>query len=726
MPERQITLTAVGEQGASTKTVRDESDGSVWWTPGDAISVFSPTNNKFVCNATEKTRTASFSGSISGQDVYSNDIKVGEIVNASGVGVVAWISDDGGAALLVSVSELQGKNWTTSNDWCSSYGDGWRMPTIDELTLIHGNFSAINAGLKSSGYTQLTTADKCYWSSTVNPTNSNYYYRERVHDGTIFTNKGNDESVSSTANYTRAVKTVLLNSFSSNPEPSYTGLYPYDETASFDGSSVTMTLVDTQTATPGSFSFGLFPAIGKSDGSRIQFYNICGGIRFSVTKSGIRRAVLRGNNGEKIAGKVKVGFSSSGLPEVKKVVNGVDHIVLEVPEDGSFIVGQNYYFVVPPTSFVNGFTIYFDSSDGIGVYNRSVSTDIKRSVISGLKDVDISVSSYTVGDAFPASDVFNPSQGGGVVAWVSNDKSMVLLVSASELRGKNWTASNDWCNSYGDGWRMPRINELTLIHENFSAINAGLKSSGYTQLSNTEYWSSTVNTTNSRCYYRERLNDGIVFTNAGSHEDISSTANYTRAVKLLNYNDFVDLGLSVCWARNNVGSRVQWDAGEWRYAWGDIKPLSYADWSMYKWCDGEINTFTKYCDNKYKGEVDNKTVLEKNDDAAFIEWGANWRMPTKDEFQELVDNCEWVWTNGGYFVISKKNGNSIFLPAGGIKKYQNKLDKYYEEGHYWSSTLKTSKNEEAFDLFFDSSHVTLTHSSIRYYGQNIRPVCPRD
>ena len=264
------------------------------------------------------------------------------------------------------------------------------MPTIDELTLIHGNFSAINAGLKSSGYTQLTTANKCYWSSTVNPNNSNYYYRERVYDGAIFRNAGNDENASSTANYTRAVKSLLLQG-ATEDTPSYMGLYPYDATSFFDGSYVTMTVKSTQTATPGTFAPGSFPALGKTEGSYIHFYNICGGVRFSVTKSGIRRAVLKGNNGEKIAGKVKVGFSDSGLPEVKEVVDGVDCIVLEAPEGESFEVGKNYFFVIIPTVFENGFRITFTIQEETGTYTRSDEVLVKRSVFSGLKDVDKAV-----------------------------------------------------------------------------------------------------------------------------------------------------------------------------------------------------------------------------------------------------------------------------------------------------------------------------------------------
>ena len=608
LPERQITLIAVGEQDTSTKTVRDESDGSVWWTPGDAISVFSPTNNKLVCNATENSRTASFSGSI--QDTSSNNTNVGEIVNASGIGVVAWVSDDGKTALLLSASELQGKNWTTSNDWCGSYGDGWRMPTIDELTLIHGNFSAINAGLKSSGYTQLTTANKCYWSSTVNPTNSNYYYRERVHDGTIFTSTGGDEKVSSTANYTRAVKTVLLNSTSLNSEPSYTGLYPYDKNATFDGSSVTMTVIGTQTATPGSFATGLFPALGKSEGSYIKFYNICGGLRFSVTKEGIHTIELKGNNGEIIAGKIKVGFSSDGVPEVKEVLEGSETICLKAPDDGCFEIGKNYYFVVLPTLFTNGFTLTFSNQTSTGKYNRTAQTAVKRSVFSGLSNVD-----------------------GNVV---------------------------------------------------------------------------------------------------------------------IGNNDAVDLGLSVKWASYNLGAESPEGYGDY-YAWGETEPYyenGYAqsdsplwkdgkgnygyEWPTYKWGTGTnsyLGPYIKYNTNSRYGEIDNKTVLDLDDDAANVTLGAGWRLPTAQEINELknANNCNWTWTeiNGvkGMKITSKKSGYEdkwIFLPASG-NRTGTSISGLNNSGAYWSSSLHNNYPSNAYSINFSSS-ISSENNNGRCNGRSIRPV----
>ncbi|MBR5531681.1 MAG: hypothetical protein IKU59_00005, partial [Bacteroidales bacterium] len=108
-------------------------------------------------------------------------------------------------------------------------------------------------------------------------------------------------------------------------------------------------------------------------------------------------------------------------------------------------------------------------------------------------------------------------------------------------------------------------------------------------------------------------------------------------------------------------------------------------------------------------------------------WGGNWRMPTKAEQDELrnTDNCTWEWTtlNGveGYKVISKKNGNSIFLPAAGVRS-DDDLYNAGSNGYYWSSSLLTSSSDYAYDLYFDSDYVDCDYYG-RCSGQSVRPVC---
>ena len=189
-------------------------------------------------------------------------------------------------------------------------------------------------------------------------------------------------------------------------------------------------------------------------------------------------------------------------------------------------------------------------------------------------------------------------------------------------------------------------------------------------------------------------------------------------------HEYVDLGLSVKWATCNMGASSPEEYGD-HYAWGETETESTYDWNTYKWCKGSKNTLTKYCTDSDYGTVDNKTVLDPEDDVAHVKWGGNWRMPTDAEIKELRENCIWKWTtqNGknGYKVTSKKNGNSIFLPAAGCRS-DSSLSDAGSGGYYWSSSLISSYPYYAYYVYFDSSYVNRYY--YRYYGLSVRPVCP--
>ena len=192
-----------------------------------------------------------------------------------------------------------------------------------------------------------------------------------------------------------------------------------------------------------------------------------------------------------------------------------------------------------------------------------------------------------------------------------------------------------------------------------------------------------------------------------------------------NGHEYVDLGLSVKWATCNVGANKPEDYGDY-FAWGETEPKTTYDWSTYKWCNGSDMTLTKYNTNSDYGIVDNKTTLELSDDAAQVNWGGSWRIPTDAELLELRDQCTWTWTiqNGvkGYKVTSKKNGNSIFLPAAG---YRRDSSLYYAGslGYYWSSSLHAYYTSDAYCLYFNSSLVDWGNSSRDNNGHSVRPVC---
>ena len=205
---------------------------------------------------------------------------------------------------------------------------------------------------------------------------------------------------------------------------------------------------------------------------------------------------------------------------------------------------------------------------------------------------------------------------------------------------------------------------------------------------------------------------------------------------------YVDLGLSVKWAKCNLGASKPSDYGDY-YAWGETEPKTDFAWENYNWMQAgkdDWQYITKYtiADGKTEGIWydsggnfigDNKTTLDAADDAATANLDSPWRMPTADEFKELFDNCTWTKTTQdgvkGYEVKSKKNGNSIFLPAAGILGFHASYT-VGREGHYWSSSLSAvgSASARSLRFYFYLNYQPHWENSSRDCGFPVRPVRP--
>ncbi|MBQ9362655.1 MAG: hypothetical protein IJT97_04440 [Bacteroidaceae bacterium] len=190
-----------------------------------------------------------------------------------------------------------------------------------------------------------------------------------------------------------------------------------------------------------------------------------------------------------------------------------------------------------------------------------------------------------------------------------------------------------------------------------------------------------------------------------------------------NGHEWVDLGLSVKWATMNIGANSPEDYGGY-FAWGETSTKSTYSWSTYKW--GSYSPLAKYCTDSSFGTVDNKTKLELEDDAARANWGGSWRMPTDAEMTELRTKCTWDWTsqNGvNGCKVTGPNGNSIFLPAAGIRDY-GRLSNAGSVGNYWSSSLDTDFNCDAYGLHGYSDDFNVIGLGSRCIGHPVRAVCP--
>ena len=192
-------------------------------------------------------------------------------------------------------------------------------------------------------------------------------------------------------------------------------------------------------------------------------------------------------------------------------------------------------------------------------------------------------------------------------------------------------------------------------------------------------------------------------------------------------HEWVDLGLpsGTLWATCNVGASSPEQYGTY-FAWGETAPKGYYDWSTYKWCNGSDASLTKYCTSGsygYKSFVDNKTELDPEDDAAYVNWGPSWRMPTPQQQNELRNNCSSTWTtvNGvSGRLFTGPNGNTLFLPAAG-DRYNSSVNFAGSNGLYWSRLLISIRPNCAHYLDFGSSW-DYWHGESRCYGRTVRAV----
>jgi hypothetical protein len=191
---------------------------------------------------------------------------------------------------------------------------------------------------------------------------------------------------------------------------------------------------------------------------------------------------------------------------------------------------------------------------------------------------------------------------------------------------------------------------------------------------------------------------------------------------------YVDLGLpsGTLWATCNIGATASEDYGDY-FAWGETQPKDTYNWSNYQYCMGSYNTLTKYCYNSSCGNngfTDNLYLLQSDDDAATINWGSDWRMPTQYEWMELYYNTTVTWTtqsgvNGRLFTAS--NGNSLFLPAAGFRS-NDELTDAGDWGYYSSSSLSTAYPYYSWGFRFDSGNYDMGNRRSRGYGQIVRAV----
>ena len=208
-----------------------------------------------------------------------------------------------------------------------------------------------------------------------------------------------------------------------------------------------------------------------------------------------------------------------------------------------------------------------------------------------------------------------------------------------------------------------------------------------------------------------RFNLGCVLESGAVYRmTISKNTEVVTGLKYgtINGHKYVDLGLpsGLKWATCNVGADSPEEYGDY-YAWGEVETKS------------EYTKDNSKTRDKSMSDISGNSIY----DVAQAKWGGSWRLPTKKEMEELIKECKWKWTtqNGinGYKVTGP-NGNSIFLPAAGVRRGSS-LESAGEYGNFWSSAPYESYDYRAYDLDFDSSTHTVDWL-YRHDGRSVRPV----
>ena len=190
---------------------------------------------------------------------------------------------------------------------------------------------------------------------------------------------------------------------------------------------------------------------------------------------------------------------------------------------------------------------------------------------------------------------------------------------------------------------------------------------------------------------------------------------------------YVDLGLpsGTLWATCNVGAKRPSDFGLY-FQWGDTKGYTKEqigkdegqkkfDLDDYKW--GKYLNFTKYTLPSDR--------LELVDDAANVNMGGDWHIPTPEQIQELLDCTTNKWMkcngrNGRMFTSKKDRSKFIFIPAAGIVLSGS----IYDSGNFasiWASRLNYLSHESGQQLHFDSETIDVGWY-FRFEGLSIRGV----
>ena len=388
-------------------------------------------------------------------------------------------------------------------------------------------------------------------------------------------------------------------------------------------------------------------------------------------------------------------------------------------------------------------TIKAEAKDGSGKYSRC-SVTVKRPVSSiELNKTSLVLYRGTTDVTETLTATVTPfDANNNAVTWTSSNTSVATVSNTGLVTGKTrGTATIMVTADDGNGARATcevevkqYVTEITIDKTILSLVIGDIADLSVTSIlpesanDMTYSWSSSddniATVDNSGKVTAKAKGNAIIKAMANDGSEISASCSLVVFAR----PDAIDMGTEVNgkkikWASHNIGASSPEEYGSY-YAWGETETKSDYSWSTYKFGTSSSGPFSKYNTINSYGIVDNKTVLDLEDDIANVKLGDNWRIPTEEDWAALRAMCTWSWTtqNGvNGMLVTATNGNSIFLPAAGFWSNSN-LKLSGTRGYYWSSSICIEQTYNAWYLIFDSDDVVISGGMWRCFGHSVRPV----
>lgn len=567
-------------------------------------------------------------------------------------------------------------------------------------------------------------------------------------------------------------------------ESPFWAVYPYSDDRNCDGKTVEVTLPSEQKAVAENIEEGLMVSMARSTDHNLYFRHLFGIIQIGVFEKDIKKVVLKGNGGESLAGRVRAAFDGEGLPVISEFKSVSQEITLLPPDGGeTFQTGVPYYVVCFPGSFESGYTLEFYREELVSMKKIDTPVKLSRGAMVPLFDLysgGIISSTESNGKSYSVRYKVGRENGRDMAEyWVTVDDKVI------PIPGKFEVSVNVSPTRKGPAVAIDTETEtvyFAMVNEDWETPVNGyvykVTSSGYEEKhpvvgyypyfrfdesqKRVELYSFGPVLADGSCEYRISYHDSdgewVKRVTMDSFVDYGASGHYRKTLSdiICLFHEpapseprktELNLGLSVNWADCNLGAAAPERYGDY-YAWGET--VSKKDYSLtgYRYYGGEYHVWNNpvHCtliDNAYNAvpiftkynHVDKKTILDPEDDAAHTQWGGHWRMPTPDEWRELIDNCTWETTtvNGvvGQKGTSLKNGVTIFFPGACYRDEDGFHEEYPGMTVYHSSYTDrewclSDRTDLSYLVGTESAYIDSEYSETgygdRWRGLPVRPV----